>query len=125
MGSFLQAQKSKTMSFSEYEEKLFQENAQHMIVIEFYKSIIDYFKWDNFSIDKRFHGLPSLVIHKVASNSIEFTFSSMDNTIRMRYGRGMFVIPICDKYQETIQKIINILDYVEIEEIEEKECQNP
>jgi len=107
------AEKSKELNFDEYEKKILDDNTVNMVAIEFYKDLVKHFRWNGYSVQRRWGSSPSLVIKDISPKEVEFMFG--DGKLRINFNRTIFIVPIDDTYKDAIQKIIDVFDYVEDE----------
>lgn len=112
----MKSRQQELFSFDDYEKKLNDDREKQFVALEFYKNMVEQFKWDNnyYVREGWRHNYPTLVVNGLTSSQVEFMFGGDSIIVHVR--RIPFVIPINDQYIEAIKKIIAIFDYVEGDE---------
>lgn len=95
--------------FDEFEKKILDDKTEQMLAIEFYREIVDHFKWhDVYQVVSKWNNIPSLNI-KIGNKNIEFAFGGGSLRIACR---TIFMVKIDDHCFGAIQKILDVLDYL-------------
>jgi len=100
-----------SFSFNEFEEALLSEKAEQLVAMEFYKSIINEFKWSDYHIARGWRNFPSLRVKIIADKVIEFMFGH--NKLRISFEGVVFTVSINDEWINAIKKIMGVLDYID------------
>ena len=110
-GMVVGMEKSKELSFDEYEKKILDDQSVNMVALEFYRDLAKSFGWTSCHIQSRWGSCPSMIVKDISHMEVEFMFG--DNKLRINFNRTIFVVPTSGLYKDAIKKIISVFDYVE------------